>query len=76
MSSTTPYGVRKFGSSQATPRIRDVYDSSAGWRSNPEPGLRLSEESARQLQRRGFSSVRVRWRFRTVEIQLRRYLGG
>ncbi|RUR03157.1 hypothetical protein [Labedella endophytica] len=71
----TPYGVRKFGSERATPRIREVYDSTSGWRVNPESGLRLSEESARQLQRRGFTSVRVRWRFHTLEIQLRRYLG-
>ena len=71
----TPYGVRKFRSERATPRIREVYDSTSGWRANPEPGLRLSEESARQLQRRGFTSVRVRWRLRTIEIHLRRYLG-
>lgn len=71
----TPYGIRKFGSDHATPRIREVYDSTSGWRANPEPGVRLSEESARQLQRRGFTSVRVRWRLRTVEIHLRRYLG-
>ncbi len=71
----TPYGVRKFGSSRARPRIREVYDSTAGWRANPEPGMRLDEQSARQLQRRGYSSVRVRWRLRTVEILLRRYLG-
>jgi hypothetical protein len=71
----TPYGVHKFGSDRAMPRIREVYDSTSGWRTNPEAGLRLSKESARQLQRRGFTSVRVRWRFRTVEIQLRRYLG-
>mgnify|MGYP003678430615 CR=1 FL=1 len=71
----TPYGVRKFGSERAVPRIREVYDSTSGWRASSESGLRLSEESARQLQRRGFTSVRVRWRLRTVEVQLRRYLG-
>ncbi|NSL43120.1 hypothetical protein HO151_02595, partial [Streptomyces sp. 8P21H-1] len=52
----TPYGVRKFRSERATPRIREVYDSTSGWRDNPESGMRLSEESARQLQRRGFTS--------------------
>jgi hypothetical protein len=71
----TPYGERKFGSAHARPRIREVYDSTSGWRDSPEPGMRLDEASARQLQRRGFTSVRVRWRLRTVEIILRRYLG-
>jgi hypothetical protein len=71
----TPYGERKFGSTSARPRIRGVYDSTSGWRDSPEPGMRLDEQTARQLQRRGFTSVRVRWRLRSVEIILRRYLG-
>ncbi|RWZ51142.1 hypothetical protein ELQ90_10175 [Labedella phragmitis] len=71
----TPYGERKFGSGRARPRIREVYDSTSGWRDSSEPGMRLDASTARQLLRRGFTAVRVRWRLRTVEIILRRYLG-
>jgi hypothetical protein len=72
--SVTSYGVGKFGSSEARPKIVGVYAGAGGWR--PAEGSRLTKGTAAQLRAEGVTMVRVRWRFRTHEILLRRYLGG
>lgn len=72
--SVTSYGIGKFGSPEARPRIVGVYAGAGGWK--PSAGTRLTKGTATQLRAEGITMVRVRWRFRTHEILLRRYLGG
>ncbi len=69
----TPYAARKFGSHRARPVIVGVYAGAGGWQT-PEEKSRLTRESAEALRSLGFTMVRVKWRWRTHEIILRRYL--
>ena len=67
------YAVHKFGSTRARPRITGAYAGVGGWKDSPVRG-RLTRETGAELRALGFTMVRVRWRFRTHEIILRRYL--
>ena len=69
------YGQHKFGP-DGRPRIREVYAGAGGWHAIDEGPVKLTVESAQKLRGDGVTMVRVRWRLRTVEIVLRRYLGG
>jgi hypothetical protein len=69
----TRYGRQKFGSDRARPVITGVYAGVGGWVAPPSKG-RLTRETATDLRALGFTMIRVRWRFRTHEIILRRYL--
>lgn len=69
----TRYGRHKFGSERARPVITGVYAGVGGWAAPPSKE-RLTHETATELRAQGFTMVRVRWRFRTHEIILRRYL--
>ncbi|ARJ06131.1 hypothetical protein DVJ78_07110 [Humibacter sp. BT305] len=69
------YGVHKFGR-DGRPRIREVYAGAGGWHPLDDGPERLTVETAEQLRGDGVTMVRVRWRMRTVEVMLRRYLGG
>ena len=70
------YGADRFGSDSARPRIVGWYSADAGWNRATGPSVRLTVETARELLERGCSRVQARWRFRTHEVSLRRYLGG
>lgn len=70
----TSYAAHKFGS-KARPKIVGLYAGAGGWRDSPSDE-RLTRESAERLRGEGVTMVRVRHRFRTVEVILRRYLGG
>jgi len=70
----TRYGARKFGSHRARPVIVSVYAGAGGWRSSEQKD-RLTQETAEDLRSLGVTMVRVRWRWRTHEIIIRRYLG-
>lgn len=69
----TRYGQQKFGSENARPKIVGVYRGAGGWQLPAEP-VRLTRGSAQQLRADGVTMVRVRWRLRTVDIVLRKYL--
>ena len=69
----TRYARLKFGSSSARPVITGVYAGVGGWHAPPSTG-RLTYETATDLRALGYTMVRVKWRFRTHEIILRRYL--
>ncbi|ARJ06124.1 hypothetical protein GCM10010988_13090 [Cnuibacter physcomitrellae] len=74
--SVTRYGRYKFGSDTAMPVIREVYAGAGGWKDFREAGLKLNRGTATELRAEGITMVRVRWRLKTVEISLLRYLGG
>jgi hypothetical protein len=69
----TRYGHRKFGSANAKPKIIGVYRGAGGWQLPPVTE-RLTRTTAEQLRSGGVTMVRVRWRFRTIEVTLRKYL--
>jgi hypothetical protein len=74
--SVTRYGRYKFGSDTAMPVIREIYAGAGGWRDFRQHGMRLNLGTATELRAEGVTMVRVRWRLKTVEISLLRYLGG
>lgn len=71
----TRYGQLKFGSKNARPKIVGVYRGEGGWQ-RPDRPWRLAKGSAEQLRAAGVTIVRVRWRLRTREVFLRKYLAG
>ncbi len=72
--SVTRYGRHKFGSDTAMPAIREVYAGVGGWKDFREAGLRLNRSTATELRAEGITMVRVKWRLKTIEISLIRYL--
>ncbi|MCS5735548.1 hypothetical protein [Herbiconiux daphne] len=70
----THYAVQKFGA-HARPRITGVYGGAGGWHPPADPDLRLTRDTAERLRAEGVTMVRVRWRLKTHEIIVRRYLG-
>jgi hypothetical protein len=70
---TAQYSERHFGRADARPRITQCYVEHR-WIPNQQRGQRLSSESARTLRSQGIYMVRVRYRFRTFEVQIARYL--
>lgn len=69
----TPYAARKFKSRRARPVIVGVYAGAGGWQVPKQKG-RLTRETAEDLRALGYTMVRVKWRWRTHEIIIRRYL--
>ena len=69
------YTQHKFGKADAQPPIIAVYAGAGGWQSLDEK-VPLTEETARSMRDEGITMVRVRWRLRTHEVILRRYLGA
>ncbi len=69
------YAQHKFGKATATPQITGVYAGAGGWQPVGSK-INLTEETAQEMRDQGITMVRVRWRFQTHEIILRRYLGG
>lgn len=67
------YARQKFGGSNPRPLITGVYAGAGGW-TIPTLTMRLTVETAEELRASGVTMVRVRWRFRTHQIMLRRYL--
>ena len=72
--SVTPYAVSRFGSHRARPKIIAIYDGASGWRT-PPLSAKLTRGTAEKLREEGFTIVRVKWRFATHEVHVRRYLG-
>ncbi len=70
----TSYAREKFGGHNVQPTITQLY-SIKGWH-KPVEELKLNRETAEKLAAEGVTMVRVRWRLRTHEILLRRYLAG
>ena len=70
---TAVYRQKKLGALDATPKIIAEYHGMRGW--EPVKDQRLDPDTARELLALGVSQVRVRRRFSTVEVTLRRYLG-
>lgn len=68
------YRQSKLGSLRARPRIVAFYTSADGWQDGPRPLHRLTDESAAELLAEGIHLVRVRHRFRTIDIRLHAYL--
>ncbi|MGD8194348.1 hypothetical protein ACEXQB_007615 [Herbiconiux sp. P18] len=71
----TQYAHHKFGSDSARPKIVGVYRGVGGWQ-RPAGPERLTKDSAERLRADGVTMIRVRWRLRTMEIILRKYLGA
>ncbi|MFC4243332.1 hypothetical protein ACFOYW_08095 [Gryllotalpicola reticulitermitis] len=68
------YAARHFGNPDATPRVTEYY-TAKGWLPIWDKSLRLTPETCYQVRERGGVMVRVRHRFKTVQVTLMRYLG-
>jgi hypothetical protein len=70
---TAVYRTKKLGAVDATPKIIAEYHGHRGW--EPVRDQRLDPATARELLALGVSQVRIRRRWSTIEVTLRRYLG-
>ncbi|AYG04171.1 hypothetical protein [Gryllotalpicola protaetiae] len=68
------YAKRHFGNAAAQPKIVEYY-TMRGWQPVWDSSLRLSPEACALVRQRGGVMVRVRHRFRTVQVTISRYLG-
>lgn len=68
------YSVRHFGKPDAAPKVVEYY-TMRGWQPIWDTSLRLSPETCALVRERGGVMLRVRHRFRTVEVMIVRYLG-
>ena len=68
------YARRHFGREDAAPKVIAFY-TSRGWQPTWDSSLRLSPETCALVRERGGVTVRVRHRFRTVDVRIARYLG-
>ena len=68
------YAARHFGSPTAAPKVTEYY-TAHGWQPVWDKSVRLTPETCHEVRERGGVMVRVRHRFRTVQVTLMRYLG-
>lgn len=68
------YAARHFGNPDASPKVVEYY-TMHGWQPIWDTSLRLSPETCALVRERGGVMVRVKHRFRTVEVMIVRYLG-
>jgi len=68
------YASRHFGKPDAAPKVVEYY-TMRGWQPIWDTSLRLSPETCALVRERGGVMVRVKHRFRTVEVTINRYLG-
>ncbi|MCL2516053.1 MAG: hypothetical protein FWD85_09950 [Microbacteriaceae bacterium] len=68
------YARRHFGRPDAAPKVIAFY-TMHGWQPIWDPSLRLNPETCGLVRERGGVKVRVRHRFRTIEVPINRYLG-
>ena len=67
------YRRDRLGSVDARRRVVAQYVGEEGWQ--PVRGVKLDDETARELSARGVTLVRVRRAGREVEVSLRRFIG-
>jgi hypothetical protein len=75
---TTPasqsYARRHFGKATATPKVIAYY-TMHGWQPIWDRSLRLTPDTCALVRERGGVTIRVRHRFRAVDVMIARYLG-